>query len=189
MLRAKKQANLSISAEALFCAQSCSGSDLRSTFSCFVIHHIIADGWSMNLLFHEMGELYAGFATGNQPPLPKLNLQYADYARWQRNFMTSDFLAGELDYWKNKLRGAETVLQLPTDYTRPAAHSGRGKSLHFDLSQETNKSLKTLAQSENATAFMALLAVFQVLLEGIRCRRTSWSALRQQEGMTLNLKI
>ena len=130
----------------------------------FVIHHIIADGWSMNLLFHELGELYAGFAAGGQPQLPKLNLQYSDYSRWQRASLTSDFLAGELDYWKNKLRGAETVLQLPTDYTRPAAHSGRGKSLHFDLSQETNKSLKTLAQSENATAFMALLAVFQVLL-------------------------
>ena len=118
----------------------------------------------MNLLFHEMGELYAGFTNGSQPPLPKLNLQYADYARWQRASLTNDFLAGELDYWKNKLGGAETVLQLPTDYTRRAAHTGRRRTPHFDLSQETNKRLKTLAQSENATAFMALLAVFQVLL-------------------------
>ncbi len=130
----------------------------------FVIHHIIADGWSMNLLFQEMGETYASLVAGRQPQLPKLTLQYSDYSRWQRASLTGDFVAGELNYWKNKLQGAETVLQLPTDYTRPAVHSGRGKSIHFDLSHETNKSLKALAQSENATLFMALLAVFQVLL-------------------------
>ena len=130
----------------------------------FVIHHIIADGWSMNLLFHEMGELYAAFATGSQPGLPKLNFQYGDYARWQRNFASGDFLSGEKGYWKKKLDGAETVLQLPTDYDRPAARSGRGKSIHFNLSQETNNGLRALAQSENATLFMVLLTAFQVLL-------------------------
>src|ERR1700733_3270702 len=129
-----------------------------------VIHHIIVDGWSMNLLFHEMGELYASFVLGRQPQLPKLNLQYSDYSQWQRASVTSDYLAGELDYWKNKLQGAETVLQLPTDHPRPARDSGRGESIHFELSHETNKSLKALAQSENATLFMALLTIFQVLL-------------------------
>jgi amino acid adenylation domain-containing protein len=129
-----------------------------------VIHHIIVDGWSMNLLFHEMGELYASFVIGRQPQLPTLNLQYSDYSQWQRASLTSDFLAGDLDYWKNKLQGAETVLQLATDHPRPAADSGRGKSIHFELSRETNKSLKTLAQSETATLFMALLTIFQVLL-------------------------
>jgi amino acid adenylation domain-containing protein len=129
-----------------------------------VIHHIITDGWSMNVLFHEMGELYASFAGDRQPQLPKLNLQYSDYSRWQRATLTEDFLAGKLGYWTNKLQGAETVLQLPTDHLRPAAHSGRGNSIHFDLSPERNKSLKALAQSENATLFMSLLAVFQVLL-------------------------
>ena len=129
-----------------------------------VIHHIVTDGWSMNLLFHEMAELYAGFVAGRQPELPKLSLQYPDYARWQRTSMTSEFLRGELDYWRPKLQGAETVLQLPTDHPRPARHSGRGRSMHFDLSPETNRKLKALAQSENATLFMALLAAFQVLL-------------------------
>jgi amino acid adenylation domain-containing protein len=129
-----------------------------------IIHHIITDGWSMNLLFHEMGELYAGFVAGRQPQLPTLNLQYSDYSRWQRTAITGDFLAGEINYWKNKLQGAETVLQLPTDHSRQAAHSGHGNSIHFDLGYETNKSLKALAHGENATLFMALLAVFQVLL-------------------------
>ena len=128
------------------------------------IHHIIADGWSLNLLFHEIGEIYAGFVIGRQPKLPKLNLHYSDYSRWQRASLTGDFLAGELNYWKNKLQGAETVLQLPTDCPRPATHSGRGHSFHFDLSHETNEKLKVLAQSENATPFMALISVFQVLL-------------------------
>lgn len=93
-----------------------------------VIHHIIVDGWSMNLLFHEMGELYASFVDGRQPQLPTLNIQYSDYSRWQRDSLTSDFLEGELDYWKNKLRGAETVLQLPTDHPHPAVNSGRGRA-------------------------------------------------------------
>ena len=130
----------------------------------FIIHHIISDGWSMNLLFREMGELYASFVTGRQPQLPTLNLQYSDFSRRQRESVTTDFLTDELNYWKNKLQGAETVLQLPTDHPRPVVHSGRGKSFHFDLSYETNKNLKALAQSENATPFMALLAAFQVLL-------------------------
>src|SRR5271165_131568 len=129
-----------------------------------VIHHIITDGWSMNLLFHEMGELYAGLVAGRQAQLPTLNLQYSDYSRWQRTSITGDFLAGEINYWKKKLQGAETVLQLPTDRPRPGAHSGRGKTIQFDLSHETNKSLKALAHSENSTLFMALLAVFQILL-------------------------
>ncbi len=129
-----------------------------------VFHHIIVDGWSMNLLFHEMGELYAGFVADRSPQLPELNLQYSDYSRWQRASATNDVFAGDLDYWKDKLRGAETVLQLPTDHPRPVVSSGRGKSIHFDLSPEANKRLKALAQSENATLFMALLSVFQVLL-------------------------
>ena len=128
------------------------------------IHHIIADGWSLNLLFYEIGEIYAGFMAGRQPKLPKLNLHYSDYSRWQRVSLTGDFLAGELNYWKNKLHSAETVLQLPTDRPRPATHSGRGHSFHFDLSRETNEKLKVLAQSENATPFMGLISVFQVLM-------------------------
>jgi len=129
-----------------------------------VIHHIITDGWSMNLLFHEISKLYTSFVTGKEPKLSKLNLQYSDYSRWQRSTIKGAFLDGEIGFWKDVLQGAETVLQLPTDRPRPPVHSGRGNSIHFDLSPETNKSLKALAHSENATLFMAILAVFQVLL-------------------------
>ena len=128
------------------------------------IHHIISDGWSMNLLFHEMGELYAQFAADRQPVLPKLSFHYSDYSRWQRESLNSGSFEPELSYWKNKLKGAETVLKLPTDHPRLSTHSGRGKSIHFELSREINKDLNSLAQSENATLFMVLVTVFQILL-------------------------
>jgi amino acid adenylation domain-containing protein len=130
----------------------------------FTIHHIISDGWSMNLLFREMGELYSGFVAGSEPRMSPVNLQYSAFCRWQRATMTDEFLADELDYWKHKLQDANLVLELPTDHCRPAVLGGRGKSFRFDLNHQTNDKLKTLAQSENATPFMALLAAFQVLL-------------------------
>ena len=137
-----------------------------------IIHHIISDGWSMSLLFREIGEFYTGAITGSQPNLPKTPLRYSDFCRWQRTSVTGAFLADELNYWENKLRGAETVLQLPTDHTRPAVHSARGKTFHFSLSLGIAKSLKELATSENATPFMALLAAFQVLLARYTSQRS-----------------
>jgi len=138
--------------------------DSKEHILLFVVHHIITDGWSMNLLFHEIGELYSSSISGAPASLPELTLRYTDYARWQREFVSGDLVAGEIDFWKTKLQGAETILRLPTDYPRPAAHSGRGRNVHFVLSHKTNRNLKELAQSENATLFMVLLATFQVLL-------------------------
>ncbi len=129
-----------------------------------VMHHIITDGWSMSVLFKEVGELYALFAAGRKPELPELSLQYSDFSIWQRQSVTGDFLADQLDYWKKKLQGAATVLQLPTDRPRPAVHSGRGNCVRFELSSQTNENLKALAKGEGSTLFMALLALFQLLL-------------------------
>jgi len=129
-----------------------------------VMHHIVTDGWSMSVLFKEVGELYASFAAGQKPELPELPLQYSDFSIWQRQSVTGDFLADQLDYWKRKLQGAETVLQLPTDRARPAVHSGRGNSVRFELSPQINANLKALAKTEGSTLFMALLALFQLLL-------------------------
>jgi amino acid adenylation domain-containing protein len=129
-----------------------------------VMHHIITDGWSMSVLFKEVGELYASFAAGRKPKLPELSLQYSAFSIWQRQSVTGDFLTDQLNHWKKKLQGAETVLQLPTDRPRPAVHSGRGNNVRFELSFETNESLKALAKGEGSTLFMALLALFQLLL-------------------------
>src|SRR5258708_3280408 len=87
-----------------------------------------------------------------------------DFSIWQRQSVTGDFLADQVDYWKKKLQGAATVLQLPTDRPRPAVHSGRGNCVRFELSSQTNENLKALAKGEGSTLFMALLALFQLLL-------------------------
>jgi amino acid adenylation domain-containing protein len=129
-----------------------------------VMHHIITDGWSMSMLFEEVGELYASFAAGGKPKLPELSLQYSDFSIWQRQSVTGDLLADQLAYWKKQLQGAETVLQLPTDRPRPAVHSGRGNSVRFELSSHTNENLRALAKGEGSTLFMTLLALFQLLL-------------------------
>jgi amino acid adenylation domain-containing protein len=129
-----------------------------------VMHHIITDGWSMSVLFKEVGELYASFAAGEKSRLPELPLQYSDFSIWQRQSVTDDFLADQLDYWKKKLQGAETVLQLPTDRPRSAVHSGRGNIVRLELSSQTKENLKALAEGEGSTLFMALLALFQLLL-------------------------
>jgi amino acid adenylation domain-containing protein len=129
-----------------------------------VLHHIVTDGWSMGLLFDEVSKLYETFTAGAELQLPELSIRYSDFSRWQRNSMKGEFLAGQLEYWKSKLQGTETVLDLPADHPRPSRHRGRGRSLRFQLDQETTTQLKTLAQAEGATLFMVLLAVFQVLL-------------------------
>jgi amino acid adenylation domain-containing protein len=129
-----------------------------------VMHHIVTDGWSMGVLFSEVARHYETLTTGRNPQLPELSIRYSDFSRWQRNSVTGEFLAGQLKYWKNKLQGAETILDLPTDHPRPSRHVGHGRSLSFQLDQETTSQLKTLALAEGATLFMVLLAVFQVLL-------------------------
>jgi len=129
-----------------------------------VMHHITTDGWSMSVLFREIAELYAMLIAGKEPDLPRLPLHYSDFCRWQRASVAGDLFADQLNYWKRKLQGAEVILQLPTDHRRPAVHSGRGRTLHFELSDELTRKLRALAQSEHATLFMVLLALFQILL-------------------------
>jgi hypothetical protein len=109
-----------------------------------VMHHIITDGWSMSVLFKEVGELYKSFAAGRKSNLSELSFQYSDFSTWQHQSFTDDFVADHLDYWKKKLQGAETVLQLPTDRARPAVHSGQGNSVRFELSSQTKKKPKGL---------------------------------------------
>ncbi len=129
-----------------------------------VMHHIITDGWSMGLLFEEIGEQYSALAAGREPELPVLPIQYSDYASWQRQTVSGELLAEHLDYWRNTLRGAQTLLELQTDHPRAPVHTGHGDDVYFQLSEATAERLKKLAQAEGATLFMALLTVFQILL-------------------------
>ena len=100
------------------------------------MHHIITDGWSISILFRELTHCYEAFTTGKMPQLPDLPLQYAEYAHWQRKYLAGDVLAKQVAYWKNKLSGAQTMLDLPTDHPRPKEHSWHGATAELTFESE-----------------------------------------------------
>ncbi len=128
------------------------------------LHHIVSDGWSMEILFQELSAFYEAFTTGKLPGLPELSIQYADYTLWQREWLQGEELERQLGYWRKQLEEAPPVLELPTDRPRPAVQTYRGESQSLTLSPELSEGLKKLSRQEGATLFMTLLAVFQVLL-------------------------
>ncbi|QJI12243.1 non-ribosomal peptide synthase/polyketide synthase [Pseudomonas sp. ADAK22] len=129
-----------------------------------VQHHIISDGWSMQVMVDELVQLYAACSQGLTLKLPDLPIQYADYALWQRGWMEAGEKARQLAYWQALLGGEQPVLELPLDHPRPAQQSHRGASLQVDLPPALVSGIKRLAQQEGATPFMLLLAAFQTLL-------------------------
>jgi amino acid adenylation domain-containing protein/non-ribosomal peptide synthase protein (TIGR01720 family) len=128
------------------------------------IHHIAADLWSTSVFLNELVELYGAYAAGREPALPKLPIQYADYAAWQRKRLDSGALAGDLEYWKKALAQAPVALELPTDRPRPAVQTTRGGSRPFRLSASVMEQLRAFSQREGVTPFMTMLAAFKVLL-------------------------
>src|SRR3712207_2972579 len=94
------------------------------------MHHIVSDGWSMGLLVKELAALYEAFSQGKPSPLPELPVQYADYAAWQRKWLSGEVLEEQLGYWRKQLEGAPPALELPTDKPRPAVRTYRGESRH-----------------------------------------------------------
>jgi non-ribosomal peptide synthase protein (TIGR01720 family) len=128
------------------------------------MHHIISDAWSIAVFTRELATLYEAATTGRQCELPPLPLQYADFARWQREWLQGENLERELDFWKRQLEGAPPVLELPADRPRSEVQTFRGARHHQLLSTELLDGLKTLSRSEGSTVFMTLLGAFQVLL-------------------------
>ncbi|MEC4812178.1 MAG: amino acid adenylation domain-containing protein [Scytonema sp. PMC 1069.18] len=129
-----------------------------------VIHHIAADAWSNSILFDELTQLYQAFIEGKPNPLPKLPIQYADFAVWQREWLSGEVLEKQLNYWKQQLASATPVLELPTDRSRPPVQTYRGSYLSSKLPQNLLQSLNALSRQEGVTLFMTLLAAFQTLL-------------------------
>jgi amino acid adenylation domain-containing protein len=127
-------------------------------------HHIVSDGWSMGIFVRELSTLYEAFCAGKPSPLPPLPIQYADFAYWQREWLSGDILQKQLNYWKQQLAGASPLLELPTDRPRPSIQTERGSFEEFELSQELTTKLKTLSQESGVTLFMTLLAAFVTLL-------------------------
>ena len=128
------------------------------------MHHIVSDGWSMEVLTRELSALYGAFARGEQDPLPELSLQYADYAVWQRHWMEGEILRNQAEYWERTLSGAPTLLELPTDHRRPAEQDYAGGWVRVELDKELSRGLKELSKKHGTTLYMTLLAGWGALL-------------------------
>src|SRR3954453_13162404 len=124
------------------------------------LHHIAADGWSLEILARELSELYPAFAQGLPSPPPPLPVQYADFAVWQRRWLAGEVLDGELAWWRERLAGLAPALELPAGRPRPARQSFRGDSRGARLDPRTGAGLVTLGRRHGATPFMISLAAF-----------------------------
>ncbi|HEX7243080.1 MAG TPA: amino acid adenylation domain-containing protein, partial [Longimicrobiaceae bacterium] len=123
-----------------------------------VLHHVVSDGWSAGILVGELSALYAG------SPLPPLPVQYADYAAWQREYLSGETLERQLAWWRERLAGAPPLLELPVDRPRRLMPGAQGAHRAFALTPETTRALRELSRREGATLFMTLLAAWQLLL-------------------------
>ncbi len=129
-----------------------------------VVHHIAADGWSMDLLVRELSALYRAEVSGEPAALPALPVRYVDYAAWQRERAAAGALEAELSGWRERLDCAPLVLDLPTDRPRPGSPSFRGGLAASALAGPLSSALQALSRRAEATPFMLLLALFGLTL-------------------------
>jgi amino acid adenylation domain-containing protein len=125
-----------------------------------VEHHFIHDGWSLSILMREMTTLYRAYAAGQPSPLPELDIQYADFAAWQRHHISGARVGGLVDWWRKKLEGMPTVLELPFDHPRPAHAAMLGESEYFVLPDELYADLRRFGKDNGFTLYMTMLAAF-----------------------------
>jgi non-ribosomal peptide synthetase component F/SAM-dependent methyltransferase len=126
-------------------------------------HHIATDGWSLNVLMREIGERYAAHLEGTHPQLPDLPVQYGDYAVWQRAWLDGEGMRGQLDYWRERLADSKLV-DLSTGLPRPTALSWDGGTLQRHIPADVVRKITRVAESEQATLYMALVAAQSVVL-------------------------
>ncbi len=129
-----------------------------------VVHHIAADGWSMNILLREITVIYQALKEGVEHGLHQLPVQYGDYSVWQRGWLDSSALQDQLSYWKKKLNGAPPLLDLPTDKPRPPVKTSNGSKISFSLNPLVSREIKKICHREGVTIYMFLLASFTTLL-------------------------
>ncbi|WP_025715726.1 non-ribosomal peptide synthetase [Paenibacillus sp. 1-18] len=134
--------------------------ELNSTQHIFImdIHHMICDGWSLNILIQDLFELYQGNA------LPLLQVHYKDYALWQEEWLHSPSFKQQEHFWVERFSGELPTLDFPTDYRRPPQQTFEGEQLDFELDATTAAKLKELAVSEQVTSYMALFSAYAILL-------------------------
>ncbi|MFL5538620.1 MAG: condensation domain-containing protein, partial [Longimicrobiaceae bacterium] len=129
----------------------------------FCLHHIVTDGWSMDVFFRELLVLYEAYRDGRDPGLPEPPIQYGDYAVWQREQWRAEE-ARHVAYWRERLAGAPELLELPADHPRPPVPSFRGASVPVEVPAEVLERLRELGRREGATLYMVVLAAFQLVL-------------------------
>jgi amino acid adenylation domain-containing protein/non-ribosomal peptide synthase protein (TIGR01720 family) len=128
------------------------------------MHHIVSDGWSIGVLVEEIAMLYAAFVQGNPSPLAELEIQYVDFAVWQRQWLQGETLERQLTYWQQQLANAPALLELPTDRPRPPVQTFRGAEQIFTIPADLTSAIHSLSRREGVTIFMTLLAAFDLLL-------------------------
>ncbi len=128
------------------------------------VHHIVFDGWSADLFDQELATIYEAYQGGRPSPLSPLPIQYADFAVWQRQWLSGKVLEEQLSYWKGQLEGAPALLELPASRSRSPVQTNRGRMEIISITGELAREIRALGQREGATLFMTLLAAFKVLL-------------------------
>ncbi|HEX3758417.1 MAG TPA: amino acid adenylation domain-containing protein [Kofleriaceae bacterium] len=128
------------------------------------MHHIASDGWSVGVMLGELGQLYRVYVAGEPDPLPPLALQYADYAAWQRGFLTGGELEVQSEFWRTNLAGAPAAIELPTDRPRPAHQDHAGASVAIALPAELAEPLRALSRRHGVTLYMTVLASWAAVL-------------------------
>ncbi|SHL87101.1 non-ribosomal peptide synthetase [Mucilaginibacter sp. OK098] len=128
------------------------------------LHHIISDGWSIDVFIKELAAIYSAYVNNSRPEMPALPIQFADFALWQKKWLSGATLNRLLTFWKNQLDGIPTLISLQTDRPRPAVQSFNGALEKYSFGAETANSVKDLCRQYNVTPFMALISVYAVLL-------------------------
>ena len=136
------------------------------------MHHIVSDGWSMGIFSREISALYEAYSSGKENPLAPLEIQYADYAHWQRSTLAEEGLGEQLSYWQGQLSDAPELLTLPWDSARPAQQSYRGGHVGIYLGVDLTEQMTTLAQSKGMTLYMVLLSAWGMLLSRLSGQST-----------------
>lgn len=130
----------------------------------FKMHHIVSDGWSLELLSNEINRFYNAYVQNAAPTVTPVSIQYGDFAREQKKWLEGPLLTQQLEYWKQQLKGISDRLELPTDYRQPAVMSTRGSYHEQLLSPELSESIQAFSLEHGVTQFMTLLSAFNILL-------------------------
>ncbi|MBT7408878.1 MAG: amino acid adenylation domain-containing protein, partial [Methylococcales bacterium] len=130
----------------------------------FLLHHIVSDGWSTDVLIHEITQNYIALLDQTPANYKVLTIQYADFSFWQRNWLQGDVLQKQVDFWVEKLQGAPAILELPTDRPRPVVQTYVGHTSSFDFPNELSQKIKSFSRQHDVTLNMLLLTAYQILL-------------------------